>query len=129
MIAALLLMMAAPAGPEEDCGDLPQQPMNLCVLRNFEHADEAMNAQWKKTVAQLKQLDREIDRTYDKDPGYYETTLAAQRAWLTWRDQHCLAESFSMRGGSAAPMVHGGCKLRLTKERTQQLKDLMGFEN
>ena len=34
-----------------------------------------------------------------------------------------------MRGGSAAPMVHSGCMLRLTRDRTQQLKELVEFEN
>jgi len=128
MFAALLLFAAA-ATADEDCGDLPQQPMNHCVLRNFERADEAMNAQWKLTSAAMKQSDRELDRTYDKEPGYFATLLAAQRAWLTYREQHCLGESFEARGGSLSPMLHAGCKLRLTRERTRQLKELVEFGN
>ena len=127
--AALLIFAAAAATADEDCGDLAQQPMNLCELRNFERADAAMNAQWKKTLAALKEMDRELDRTYDKDPGYYETTLAAQRAWLTYREQHCMAVSFEARGGSMSPMLDSGCKLQLTRERTKQLKELVEFEN
>lgn len=127
MIAALLLLAAAPA--EEACGDLPQQPMNMCVYRNFERADAEMNAQWKITAEAMKQADRELDRTYDKDAGYFETLLAAQRAWITYRDQHCLAESFEARGGSMQPMLDSGCKITLTRERTRQLKALVETEN
>lgn len=128
MIAALLLFAAAPTA-EEDCGDLPQQPMNLCTHRNFERADAALNAQWKITVERLRQFDRDLDRTHDKQPGYFVTARAAQRAWITYRDQHCLGESFGARGGSLSPTLNSGCKIRLTRERTQQLKDLVEIEN
>jgi uncharacterized protein YecT (DUF1311 family) len=129
MIAALLLLAAAVPTAEEDCGDLPQQSMNLCVYRNFERVDAAMNAQWKITAAAMKVADAALDRTYDRDPGYFDTLLAAQRAWLTYREQHCLSASFEARGGSMSPMLDSGCKLRLTKERMKQLKDLVEFGN
>ena len=128
MIAALLLLAAAPA-VEEDCGDLPQQPMNLCFLREFERTDAEMNAQWALTSKVLKDADREIDRKWDRQPGYFETLLAAQRAWLTYRDQHCLGESFEARGGTLAPTLHSTCKTALTRERIKQLKALAGMEN
>ena len=126
MIAALLLLAAAPAAAEEDCGDLPQQPMNQCLHRAFERADAELNAQWKVTAEAMRARDRDLDRTRDKQPGHFDTLLAAQRAWITYRDQQCLAESFEMRGGSGAPMVHSLCTERLTRERIGQLKALVG---
>jgi uncharacterized protein YecT (DUF1311 family) len=131
MITAALLLFAAAAttAADKECGDLPQQPMNLCYLKHYERADAAMNAQWKIVVAAMKQADGEIDRTNDKQPGYYETLLAGQRAWLTWREKQCLLESFDMRGGSGQAMVHAMCMLRLTEERTQQLRELVESEN
>ena len=124
MIAALLLLAAAPA-QEQDCSNLPQQPMNMCLYEAFERADAAMNAQWRITSAAMKAADREIDRKYDKQPLHYDTLLAAQRAWLTFRDKQCLLESFEMRGGSGAAMMHNLCMDRLTRERTRQLKALV----
>ena len=130
MIAAFLLLAAAPAD-ELDCssGDLPQQGLNICAARDAEKADAELNAQWKLTTDAMKDRDREIDRTYDRQPGYFETLLAAQRAWLTYRDKHCLAASFEMRGGSGAPMIHGGCMAELTRARTAQLKALIETGN
>ncbi len=127
MIAALLLVAAAPLADELDCstGDLPQQGLNICAAREAENADAELNAQWRLTSDAMKASDREIDRTYDKQPGYFETLLSAQRAWLTYRDKHCLVASFEMRGGSAAPMIHGGCMAELTRARTAQLKSLV----
>ena len=128
MIVALLVLAAAPAAAE-GCGDLPQQPMNMCFYRSYERADAEMNAQWKITAAAMKQADRDLDRTYDKEPGYFDTLLAAQRAWITYRDQHCLGESFEARGGSMAPMLNSTCRITLTQERTRQLKALVEVEN
>lgn len=127
MIAALLLMAAAPQ--ERDCSDLPQQPMNMCLLEAYQRTDAEMNRQWRITSEAMKAQDRGIDRSYDKDPGYFPTLLAAQRAWLTYRSQQCLLESFEMRGGSGAPMMHSLCMARITRERTGQLKSLVETDN
>jgi uncharacterized protein YecT (DUF1311 family) len=130
MIAAFLLLAAAPAEPEESCASPQTQlAMNMCAQGDFERADAAMNVQWRRTVAAAKAADRSIDRTYDRQPGYHQTLLAAQRAWLTYRDQHCLGESFAARGGSMAPMLVSGCKASLTEARTRQLKELAEVEN
>ena len=125
MIAALLLMAAAP----QDCGNLPQQPMNMCLLEEYQRVDAELNRQWKITSDAMKANDRGIDRSYDKDPGYFDTLLAGQRGWLAWRSQQCLLESFEMRGGSGAPMVHSLCMARITRERINQLKSLVEAQN
>ncbi|MGE3692694.1 MAG: lysozyme inhibitor LprI family protein [Novosphingobium sp.] len=124
MIAALLLMAAAPQ-VESDCGDLPQQPMNMCLNEVYQGVDAEMNREWKVVADAMKAGDRDLDRTYDKEPGWYDTLLAGQRAWLAWRDKQCLLESFDMRGGSGAPMLHALCMSRMTRERTKQLKSMV----
>jgi len=126
ILMSLMLLAAAAQEPEVDC-DNPQYQveMNFCAGRDYDAADAELNAQWKLTVAALKARDKDIDRSYDSQPTHYDTLLAAQRAWLTYRDQHCLSESFAARGGSMAPMLHSGCMARLTKERTEQLKALV----
>jgi uncharacterized protein YecT (DUF1311 family) len=126
IIASLLLMTALAADPEVDCENPMAQPeLNACAYQEYERADAALNAQWKRTAAKMKEQDRGFDRTYDKRPGYYDTLLAAQRAWLAYRDQHCATEGYAMRGGSAEPMVISGCMANLTEARTEQLKALI----
>ena len=128
MIAALLLAAAAPAA-EETCGDLPQQSMNACFALAFFRIDHEMAAQWRIASAAMKEADRELDRARDKQPGHFATLLAAQRAWLTYRDRHCLGASFEARGGSLAPTLDSLCKIELTRERIRQLKALVGDDN
>jgi uncharacterized protein YecT (DUF1311 family) len=129
VIAALLLLAAAAAAPEENCGDLPQQPMNRCLHEAYQRVDAELNRQWRIAAEAMKANDRVIDRSYDKDPGYFDTLLAGQRAWLTYRSQQCLAESFAMRGGSGAPMVHSLCMSRITRARIEELKHLVDIES
>lgn len=126
IFASLLLLSAIAADPALDCENAMAQPdLNACAYRDYERADAAMNVQWKVTAAKMKEIDAGFDRTYDKRPGYSETLLAAQRAWLTYRDNHCAGEGYAMRGGSAESMVISGCRAQLTEARTAQLKALI----
>ena len=133
MIASLvlpLLLQSAETLPE--CDDKAaemgiQQAMNHCAHRDFAVADAELNAQWTITAAAMKQQDAEW-ATYgvamDSRPGFFDSLLEAQRAWLAFRDAHCRVDGYTARGGSMEPMLVSFCKTSLTRQRTQQLKDL-----
>lgn len=126
MIAALLLSAAAPTVDATDCDDnSPQQMLNICAANAAQAADQEMNAVWKRVAAEMKRRDSEIDRKTDRDPLHFDTLLAGQRAWLTYRDKQCLLASFEMRGGSGAPQIHGGCFHTLTRARIAELQTLV----
>lgn len=126
MLTMLMALAATAQEPEIDCDNaMAQFELNACAYKEYERADAAMNAQWKVTAARMKEIDAGFDRSQDNRPGYFDTLLAAQRAWLTYRDQHCASEGYTMRGGSAEPMVISGCQTQLTEARTKQLQDLI----
>ena len=126
ILSALFALATVAQEPAVDCDNaMAQFELNACAYKEFERADAAMNAQWNVTAARMKTIDADFDRTQDNRPGYFDTLLAAQRAWLTYRDQHCLNEGFAARGGSMAPMLHSGCMARLTKARTAELQALV----
>ncbi len=86
-------------------------------------ADAAMNVQWKLTLAAEHQRDKdyaEVPRG-DTRPTYGDALLAAQRAWLKFRDSECEVEAYAVRGGSMEPQIAAECEARLTQERTKQL--------
>ncbi len=134
MLLALLLSGLAPDGgvePGIDCASdaLAQQPMNYCAAREFEAADKALNAQWARTAARMKAFDADYGGAYnDGRPGFYETLLAAQRAWLAYRDGQCTSEGYQFRGGSMEPFMVATCRTRLTKLRTEELRELESVE-
>ena len=89
--------------------DQSQQGMNMCAGEAYERADKALNVQWAKVMA------GEGDKEEDK------LLLEAQRAWLKYRDAHCLASAYSSLGGSIWPLLVSGCKAELTRQRTREL--------
>lgn len=128
MIAALLLLAAAPAVDVNatDCDESsPQQMLNICAANAAQAADQELNLVWKRVAAEMKRRDTEIDRKTDRQPLHFDTLLAGQRAWLTYRDKQCLLASFEMRGGSGAPQVHNGFFHALTRARIDQLNALV----
>ncbi|MEM1194920.1 MAG: lysozyme inhibitor LprI family protein [Pseudomonadota bacterium] len=122
-----------PPNPEWNCEEpTRQQEMNWCAAQEFRAADEALNAQWRATSAIMKRRDSALLRYEpegDGTPGYFETMLEAQRAWLTYRDQHCRVEGFVARGGSLEPLLVTTCKTALTEARTKELKELAQSPN
>lgn len=128
MISAAIFLLAAAtpaAEPDIQCDNaMGQMEMNICSYRDYEQADRELNAQWEITATVQKKFDSDPDIVKDGRPGYFDTLLAAQRAWISYRDAHCRSEGYSMRGGSAEPLVINGCRATLTRARTAQLKDL-----
>ncbi len=123
----ILLSLALAAGaPDWNCADpQAQQEMNWCAAEEFRKADAALNAQWKLTSLEMKQRDVRDGKPEDGRPGHMATLLAAQRAWLKYRDAHCDLEGYRFRSGTMEPLLVATCRTELTEARTKQLKDLI----
>ncbi len=122
-VLPLLLLSQA---PQIDCENaMTQMEMNYCAHEDFKAADARLNAQWSVTSAEMKRRDQAYDdASSDGRPGYFATLLAAQRAWLTYRDAHCRSEGYEARGGSLEPLLVSSCKAHLTNLRTADLEEL-----
>ena len=134
-ILAPLLVLAhpghqsAPPNPGWNCDDpIAQQEMNWCAAEEYRAADAELNRQWAKTSARMKERDAGWDDSvamdWDKRPGWFDSLLEAQRAWIAYRDAHCRLDGYEARGGSLEPLLVSTCKTALTKERTEQLRSL-----
>ena len=134
LVSLLLVAATQNAAP----GDLPecnqaradqgiQSDLNICAHHEFLTADADLNAQWKKTAVRMKELDAGSDSIDDGRPGYFDALLSSQRAWLAYRDAHCVNEGYWARGGSMEPMLVSFCLAALTKERTEQLRQLAEY--
>jgi uncharacterized protein YecT (DUF1311 family) len=132
MIVSLILpLLAQAAGPLPECDEKAaemgiQQPMNQCAYRDFLIADQELNVQWKITAEAIKARDTDfaVYAESDNRPGWFESLREAQRAWLRYRDAHCRVDGYTARGGSMEPMLVSFCKTHLTRQRTEQLRQL-----
>lgn len=90
-----------------------QMEMNQQAAAAFEKADKEMNKIYAKVIASL-------------DAEGAAKLKAVQRAWLVLRDAQAAFDADAERGGSLAPMIYSGSEADLTKQRTAQLKALLG---
>ncbi len=124
MIAALLIAASA---QQPDCAS-PKfgWEIAVCSYRDFKRVDLEMNEEWKLVLKAMRDRDKQIDRKADRAPSFEDTLVAAQRAWLRFRDQHCLLVSLDARGGNSTQLdLANSCKEELSKARTEQLKLLV----
>ncbi len=124
-LALMALAQATPAAATPECENPETQTaMNICAGREFERADADLNAAWKAARAFAKSADAGYDYD-DGQPGYWDRLLAAQRAWIAYRDAHCQLSSYDARGGSMQPLLRSNCMTTLTRQRTRELRDLL----
>ena len=119
----LTMLLAATVAP--GCSSpRSQAEMNRCAGLEYGQADTRMARQWTTAYAYMKARDA-ADRSRGGGFGYAAALLASQRAWIRYRDAECLIEGGQYGGGSIQPMTEARCKIRLTRERTQQLQAMM----
>ena len=128
---ALLVVLAgaAPAAAEDeiDCENaMAQQEMNICAYRDFEAADAELNTVWKDARKAAKEMDSDLS---DDLKGADKALLAAQRAWIGYRDAECELDGFQARGGTMEPQLVSSCKAGMTRARTKELKEFIGGDN
>ena len=125
MILTALMLLSSPqaAEPQVDCEEpITQMAMNICAGREYQAVDRELNAVWKKASQRAKSTDADIG-----DGTQHRELLAAQRAWLTFRDAHCSFEANQYRGGSIMPLIRSTCLTALTEARTKQLREYLEF--
>ncbi|WP_394690378.1 lysozyme inhibitor LprI family protein [Hoeflea sp.] len=124
---SLGLLCATPALPEDkpDCANpMDQYSMTYCPGVDYENADAELNRVWPQARAAAKRQDEYIadDARSRGLPTASEALLAAQRAWLKFRDAECEYQSYAFFGGTGQSMIGSLCLAQLTRERTEQLR-------
>ena len=105
-----------------DCSNPQNQStMNRCAFLDFEAADAELNAIWP--------LARKANATFaeylpDNLKADEKALLEAQRAWITFRDAHCASIALPNIGGTIYPLIYNSCRADVTRQRTEQLREL-----
>jgi uncharacterized protein YecT (DUF1311 family) len=113
--AVVALGWVGSAAEAADCRNpVDQHTMNNCAADDYDAADRALNLQYKVTRKVLAGASDIADRRL----------VAAQRAWIAFRDGHCDTVSAVVAGGSMEPLLRFSCLAEATRARTVQLKQL-----
>jgi uncharacterized protein YecT (DUF1311 family) len=99
-----------------DCSNLEKlnnMELNQCTGRALEVADRDLNGVYGELAGTMDAADRKL-------------LVAAERAWIAWRDSECEFEAQGVSGydrtGSGYGLEVGRCRLGLTKARVEQLR-------
>ena len=122
--AVLVGLPVATLAQDVDCGNaMAQAELTFCAEQDWNGADDDLNDAYKAAMAVMKAVDADLPADQQGAAAHLK---AAQRAWVTFRDEACAAEGYMMHGGSAEPMVIYGCRAGLTRERATGLWHLAG---
>ncbi|MBD2343541.1 lysozyme inhibitor LprI family protein [Anabaena subtropica] len=89
-----------------------QLEINRCSQLSYQNADKKLNQVYKRLLPKLQRPRQ-------------QKLIAAQQAWIKFRDSSCEFESSAYEGGSIAPSVYLSCLEKVTKQRTQQLQEYL----
>ncbi len=103
-----------------------QIEMTMCAGQDYAKADAELNTVYRQARAAMKSYDTNLP---PGQRGAAEALLAAQRAWIPFRDAACKAEGYPFEGGSIQPMIVSECLARLTRRRTEDLRALIADSN
>lgn len=90
-----------------------------CLQAETAAWDTILNREYKTTRAQLDQFD-------SGQPPVSEALLAAQRAWIAYRDAECSLAFERNRTGTIRSVAAGACMLQMTAQRSLELRDMRG---
>lgn len=79
----------------------------------------------KASDAELNKVYREIEHRLSDDAATRRLLVAAERAWLTFRDAECSFASSTAAGGSIYPMIQNQCLDGLTRARVDELRQYL----
>jgi len=85
-------------------------------------ASDDLSGELRKADEALNHTFREVEKRLSDDAGAKGRLVAAQRAWISFRDAECTFQSSGEDGGTAAPLAIAACRTTLTTDRTEQLK-------
>lgn len=122
----LVILLCAPVpavAQSVDCSQPSGATATLCAERDLKRADADLNAAYRAARDGAQRFDAEFPDL----PGTLmaDQLLDAQRRWIAFRDAACETEAKPRSvGGAGYGAALAGCTARLTRRRTQDLRDL-----
>jgi uncharacterized protein YecT (DUF1311 family) len=122
LAAQAKVAISAEDEPVVDCAKAQSTyEINVCSEKEFEKADKALNAAYKKALAQIASGGGE--KPYDPK-SWEEAMRASQRAWVAFRDADCKGlMAMEWQGGTGTTAAELSCMIQLTTARTKDLLD------
>jgi uncharacterized protein YecT (DUF1311 family) len=82
-----------------------------CLIKVSPKIEAELNASYQNAL-----------QRWGNDPASLAALRKAERAWIAYRDANCEAEYATYGSGSMGPNVAAFCRIRLTRDRLDEIK-------
>jgi len=127
LFAAVVCLVALPhskaATPDEQQCDGNALQVANCENAVLNALERHLNAMYSLVMKMFDAGATEPDTSFFYDKK--KDVVAAERAWLRFRDAQCGAEAVMIAPGSGTATVTGACLLAMTRERIKYLENLV----
>ncbi len=96
--------------------------MMSCLIAERDAWDVLLNAEYARARNAARAADEAERASMPEYAQRVEQLLTAQRAWIAYRDANCAMEYGAWGGGSMRVIAGADCHLRMTAERTLELR-------
>ena len=101
--------------------------MTQCLSSETEVWDVFLNDEYRQTMAWAKAMDTDEAEVFPEFANRAKSLRDAQRAWLVFRDAECGLDYAIFGSGSMRQIVGASCFMRMTAERTIDLREKRSF--
>ncbi|NNC72495.1 MAG: DUF1311 domain-containing protein [Sphingomonadaceae bacterium] len=83
--------------------------------------DQQLTISWRRAVRIASTQDANYRGPFEGE-SWSSVLRRSQQAWNRYRNAHCLSESYRMRGGNSGGNLEASCRIRLARERIDELE-------
>lgn len=98
--------------------------MVACMAAETRVWDDRLNQEYKQSMAWARALDAADKAHFPEFAKRADSLLAAQRAWIAFRDAECGLDYAVWGAGSMRQIAGASCQMEMTADRTISLRDL-----
>ena len=96
--------------------------MSSCLAAEAQVWDRYLNTEYKATKAAFEAMDADEAVSFPEYARRAEALLAAQRAWIAFRDAECELAYAEWGSGSMRSIAFADCTVEMTAERAIELR-------
>lgn len=120
LLGMMSMVVASNSANAGDCENANSQlAMNLCAEEAFKKTDDELNHVYRLLMHRLSPA---------AEIATKKKLIAAQKAWIAFRDGECGFVSAGAVGGSIFPLVFTQCLDELTRRRVAELRKFLNCD-
>lgn len=111
---------AAALAPEQDCGNAANTlEINACLQKQQEQTEAQLNQVYREVLAQISAESAQPDSPAQMKQQF----IAAQRAWISFREKDCQAVYTFWSQGTIRNAMYLGCMRSRAEQRIKELQE------